>query len=625
MSRIEDYVEAVTRRLRPDPELHMDIAHEVQAHLEDAAAEARARGLSDEEGVEAALKAFGDRDEIAERIWQAVWPGGVAMRMAKRQVWPSVRGRIARCSAKVSTRDGVALDRATPAHYRNDSAADSYKDWVSMQRIRLPRGEWWYDPNAQLGKAGGFGEVFEGTGEGHCSLAVKKLRLEARQTAHREMTIADDLADRTFAHVIPVLDAGQDADSGHYFVVMRRADKSLQDELDTGKVFGDMEAAETLLAIVHGLTEVSDIVHRDLKPGNILLHEGTWKVADFGIARFVEESTSARTVKGCLTHEYAAPEQWEFKHATGATDIYALGCIGYALLTGHPPFQGSKEDLRDHHLHGHPPKLAGHDPRLCSLLTMMLRKAKERRPNLGRVQTLFKEIIQHPRASFSSQGFEALAEAGATVADSESKEEAQRALERRKLESRKRLANEAIRILRGILDELFVRIQNVAAAAVRESELRIRIGQASLIVQLRGDDRGDDVVIEEDAFPQSGWDVVTGATIRVEQRQPDYKWGASLWYFREDAGDEYRWKEVGYMLNPLVGRPQRYEPSSQDEAHADEAAGPAMGMFQIAYGPTPIDDEDANKFYDRWAGRLAKASQRELCRPSQLPLSRDPT
>ena len=71
MGRFEDYIEAVTRRLRPDPELHMDVVREVRAHLEDAAEEARARGLSDEEAAEAALAAFGEADEIAGALWEA--------------------------------------------------------------------------------------------------------------------------------------------------------------------------------------------------------------------------------------------------------------------------------------------------------------------------------------------------------------------------------------------------------------------------------------------------------------------------------------------------------------------------------------------------------------------------
>ena len=62
-----------------------------------------------------------------------------------------------------------------------------------------------------------------------------------------------------------------------------------------------------LLEMVQGLSEVGEIVHRNLKPDNILYHEGLWKIADFGIARFVEEATASNTLKDCLSPFYAAP------------------------------------------------------------------------------------------------------------------------------------------------------------------------------------------------------------------------------------------------------------------------------------------------------------------------------
>lgn len=225
-----------------------------------------------------------------------------------------------------------------------------------MLRIKLPRGEWSYDPAKPIGRAGGFGCVYAGHSEDHGDLAVKRLHIEANDAGHREMRIAADLARRPLKNVIPVLDAGEDAESGGYFVVMPRAQGSLQDEIDAGKKSDDIEAARILHQIIEGLLEVEDIVHRDLKPANILFHEGRWKIADFGIARFVEEATSVRTLKDCLTPEYAAPEQWEFKHATPATDVYALGCVGYAILTGCSPFRGAtSEELRNQHLNSDPP------------------------------------------------------------------------------------------------------------------------------------------------------------------------------------------------------------------------------------------------------------------------------
>src|ERR1035437_2748688 len=99
-----------------------------------------------------------------------------------------------------------------------------------MERIELPRGVWLYDPKRPLGQKGGFGAEYAGTADGHGELAIKRLHLSAIDAAHREMRIANDLAGRALNHVINVLDAGEDADSGAYFVVMPRADMSLQQD-----------------------------------------------------------------------------------------------------------------------------------------------------------------------------------------------------------------------------------------------------------------------------------------------------------------------------------------------------------------------------------------------------------
>ena len=262
-----------------------------------------------------------------------------------------------------------------------------------MIRIRLLRNEWEYDPLSPLGRPGGFGAVFSGRNAEHEQVAIKRLHLDANQAAHRELRIADELIQRPLTHVVLILDYGKDAESDSYFIVMSRAEKSLQDEVNRVGVFIDLESVYILQEIAAGMSEVSDIVHRDLKPGNVLYHEGRWKLADFGIARFVEESTSLQTLKDCLSPDYAAPEQWLYEHATSATDVYALGCIAYALLTGAPPFRGpTTEDYRQQHLQANPPPLDQTDPRLRSLITIMLRKQPAGRPSLSRVINVLNSI-----------------------------------------------------------------------------------------------------------------------------------------------------------------------------------------------------------------------------------------
>lgn len=81
------------------------------------------------------------------------------------------------------------------------------------------------------------------------------------------------------------------------------------------------------------------LVHRDVKPANILLHpDGRVLVADFGIAKALQEGdrTEAGAVVG--TAKYLAPEQVEGKRVDGRSDIYSLGVVLYECLCGRPPF-----------------------------------------------------------------------------------------------------------------------------------------------------------------------------------------------------------------------------------------------------------------------------------------------
>lgn len=167
--------------------------------------------------------------------------------------------------------------------------------------IRLPKGKWTFDPNKTLGPAGGFGEVFRGSAPDGKPVAVKRLKITANEAAHRELRIAELLAGTEFSHVMPFYDAGQDAESDRYYIVMPEAEYSLAQKVEDVGPMEEREALQILREIALGLIEVGGLVHRDLKPGNILFYKSSWRVADFGISRFVEESTSLRTLKSCLS------------------------------------------------------------------------------------------------------------------------------------------------------------------------------------------------------------------------------------------------------------------------------------------------------------------------------------
>jgi len=494
-----------------------------------------------------------------------------------------------------------------------------------MDKIRLLKAEWEYDPNSRLAPAGGFASVFVGKSTKQELVAVKRLNLSARDAAYREMDIVNEISQHDLKYVIPILDSGKDANSDHYFVVMPKAEKSLQQELNNRSSFNQSESIDILLNIGKGLTEVKTIVHRDLKPGNILYHEDRWKIADFGIARFVEETTSIGTLKDYFSQPYAAPEQWRLEHATSATDIYALGCIAYALLTGKPPFQGpEREDYKKQHLQEQPLPLRDEiDPRLRSLISTMLRKPPNARPSIERVIQVLNDLSTSGSKQIERTGFKNLALAGAKDAEAAIRADTLQAQAEQMARDRQELANTALHVLQEVVDGLGKCVgDRVPTAQITSNNaylLKIQMGSALSTVEVMNGMRP----IAKGAFTKSSWDVVVGAIINVfQQERKPYVWSANLWYTDLGYGKEYRWWEIPYMTNPI----HRYGPATQPFAitmdkiaEADAAAANVISDRQFAAKPRPIDDESVDDFYDRWADLIAKAYRGELTTPSHLP------
>ncbi|MGK9234418.1 serine/threonine protein kinase [Inquilinus limosus] len=489
-----------------------------------------------------------------------------------------------------------------------------------ITKIKLERSVWSLDESKRLGPPGGFGEVFRGKG-GDGEVAIKRLKLTASAAAHREMNIGKVLSNRTLANIVPILDYGQDADTDRYYLVMPICDRSLQEVLEA-KGSLDWEQAKTVaLDVIAGLMEVNDIVHRDLKPGNVLWYEGRWQVADFGIAKFVEDSTSLETLRGSLTPSYAAPEQWLGEPPTRATDVYALGCILHAMLNGKPPFGGDLETIRRAHLTDQPPELTGVDPRLNGLVQFMLRKNAPSRPSLERCSAVIKSISTTPLRSRNL----ALAAAGYAVAQEEAAMEARRRAEETAKRERASLIGEAIREFKALMKRLFDEI-DASSEAVRREALAISMGPAHLMFRepeptsagrLRG------------LTYDNGWDVAASSSISLRatlgQNPPHdsavYTFSASVVFARTREDPDFRWRELSFFQwmgrSSIHERPVALDPTSRE---FQLALSNAMSGWQVAHGPWPIDAEDEESFQDRWLKMFARAARRELHPPTSLPL-----
>ncbi|MER6445972.1 serine/threonine-protein kinase [Streptomyces venezuelae] len=220
-----------------------------------------------------------------------------------------------------------------------------------------------YRLEALLGR-GGMGEVWRA----HDSRLDRKVAIKflaqdladgrVAERFHREARVTARLQ---HPGITQVFDSG--AQDGRLHLVMELLDGANLGAVLRGRTSGlpvhravDLTAqVADALSYAHG----ADIVHRDIKPANLMLVAGgRVKVCDFGIARFVH-ADSGLTREGTLlgTPDYMAPEQCQGRRVDGRADLYALGCVLFALLTGRPPFttHGDFRVVMLDHLHTPPP------------------------------------------------------------------------------------------------------------------------------------------------------------------------------------------------------------------------------------------------------------------------------
>ena len=497
---------------------------------------------------------------------------------------------------------------------------------MALQVIRLQGGEWEYYDESSIGKAGGFGEVFHGRGPDG-EVAIKRLKLDAKQAAHRELTIGEQLMQRSLSYVVPIIDAGQDAESDRYFLVMPLCEYCLQDKIDEATSTVGLElACDAIMSIIAGLSEVNDITHRDLKPANILYHEGRWKIADFGIAKFVEDSTSMETLRDCLTPTYAAPEQWRGERPSTATDVYALGCIIHALFSGAPPFAGSIDAIREKHLHTAPPTIDVLQPRISAFILHMLRKPPSARPTLARCE----KVLAGIREAQAQEGapHPAIEEAAKKVAQRQSEEEAVQHAAQTLRRERNELFTDAKNELLSIKSHLFENISSASESVKIDHRGSLVFGSAKLQLQREPEQLEDHVAAIHarsggKLYHYTGWDVLGWALISVScEKGPGhrpYTWSASLLFTDRKDGSGFRWYEVSFWT---MGHKNKDEPFGLEgyEADIDLALGNIMHSVNVAYGPIPIDGEDEEAFIVRWTDLVAKAAIGQLSSPGGMPI-----
>jgi predicted Ser/Thr protein kinase len=242
----------------------------------------------------------------------------------------------------------------------------------------------------ELAGEGGMGRVYRAVQPGTervVALKVIRPELAADPAFRRRFEVESRLAALIdHPHVIPVYEAGE-ADDVLYVAMRWVEGRDLRKLLADAGPLEPERAVELLAQLAEGLdaAHAGGLIHRDIKPANVLLEGDQAFLSDFGLARTTAGGDETQVGGLVGTVDYLAPELVDGGTATPASDVYALGCVFFQMLTGSVPFpvDGLIAKLNAH-TGAEPPAPSTLRPELPrgfdAVLARVLAKDPERRP-----------------------------------------------------------------------------------------------------------------------------------------------------------------------------------------------------------------------------------------------------
>ena len=230
---------------------------------------------------------------------------------------------------------------------------------------------------------------------------------------------ARSIAKLSHPNVVTVYDQGAD---GHilYLAMEYVPGRTLRDLLNSRGRLIPREALDIMAGVLGGLAAAHDagIAHRDVKPENVLLNDsGAVKVADFGLARLLVQTSQTKTGMIIGTAAYLAPEQVAGEGADARTDVYAAGVMLFELLTGRQPHTGdSPLAVAYKHVNEVVPPASSAVPGLPPALDALVALATSRDPELRPGDAgQFLSAVTGVRHGLAPEGAEAPAAGGLPV------------------------------------------------------------------------------------------------------------------------------------------------------------------------------------------------------------------
>jgi len=246
-----------------------------------------------------------------------------------------------------------------------------------------------YTVERELGRGGMATVVLARERHPNRQVAIKVLEpgVTERLGHERFLREVDLLSSLTHPHIVPIYAAGEAGDMLYYVMPYVRGE-TLRERLRRDGPLPLSVALRIADEVADALEHAhrNNVVHRDIKPENILLHDGYALVTDFGVARAItaagpEQITETGIAVG--TPAYMSPEQAAGKsEIDGRTDVYALGCVLFEMLTGEPPFgTGTADSVLARHVTEPPPRLRSRVPAIPADVDRAVEKALAKSPD----------------------------------------------------------------------------------------------------------------------------------------------------------------------------------------------------------------------------------------------------
>ncbi len=212
-------------------------------------------------------------------------------------------------------------------------------------------------------------------------------------------------------NIVNIYDVGV-MDGAHYIVMEYVPGRTLKDKIKQEGHLSVTEALTVAKGIASALSHAhaNNLVHCDIKPHNILMMpDGSAKVADFGIARAVTESTMTYTGNVVGSVHYFSPEQAKGTMITPKSDVYALGVVLYEMLTGTLPFTGETPvSVAMKHLQEEPVPVRQLDPSIPPVVEAIVARAMSKDPSMRpEASEIVKDIQQAEQMVGSGMGYAA--------------------------------------------------------------------------------------------------------------------------------------------------------------------------------------------------------------------------